>query len=176
MRFSNATSTGKPTRTRSSGQPIRLVSSLAAFLELHEDDGVRDLGGEPGMVDLVHDVEADDRAAPGRGDPLGVAAEAAAANLTRREPALTAALAALHDEPPLAGRGKERTQLLGDLRNRLLRIGHHEESGLRTSVECMDRIPPLPDTRMTFRRSTWRVPPWPRAWITPSETGVMPHM
>src|SRR5512142_1257445 len=59
----------------------------SAFLELDEDDGVRDLGGEPGMVDLVHDVEADDRTTPGGGDPLGVAAEAATANLARREPA-----------------------------------------------------------------------------------------
>src|ERR1700730_5704110 len=46
----------------------------------------------------------------------------------------------------------------------------------KTSVEWVDRIPPLPETSATSCLDTWRPPPSPRTWITPSQIGVMPHI
>src|SRR5260370_20915357 len=46
----------------------------------------------------------------------------------------------------------------------------------RTSVEWVDRIPPLPETSAISCLGAWRLPPSPRTWITPSQIGVMPHI
>ena len=53
--------------------PTRFEIIFGALLELAPDDRVRHLGGEAGVIDLVHHVEAEDLAAPGHRHPLGVA-------------------------------------------------------------------------------------------------------
>src|SRR5215468_7467345 len=45
----------------------------------------------------------------------------------------------------------------------------------RTRVEWWSRTPPLPETRTRSWSGTWRWPAWPRAWMTASDRGVMPH-
>jgi hypothetical protein len=45
-----------------------------------------------------------------------------------------------------------------------------------TKVEWWSSTPPLPETSSTSCASAWRWPPWPRAWMTASDSGVMPHM
>ena len=44
-----------------------------------------------------------------------------------------------------------------------------------TSVLWKSSTPPLPLTIATSWRGTWRSPPWPRTWMTASDSGVMPH-
>src|SRR5207249_8490719 len=88
----------------------------AAVLELDQHDGIGNLGGESGVVDLMHDVEADHLAPPGRRDPPGLAAETFTADRSRRKAAPTAALAGFDDEPFLARRGEERREMIGYVR------------------------------------------------------------
>src|SRR5690606_19245540 len=80
----------------------------------------------------------------------------------------------------VAFHGEEGLPRLG---HRILRHAHAATAfrssrgcGLSTSVEWCSRIPPLPLTRMTSLRGAWRSPPSPRAWMTASDSGVMPHM
>src|SRR5262249_37222818 len=50
-----------------------------------------------------------------------------------------------------------------------------QPSVARTRVEWWSRTPPLPETRTRSWSGTWRWPAWPRAWMTASDSGVMPH-
>src|SRR5579883_3324066 len=146
-----------------------------SLLELHHHDGVRHLGGEAGVQGLVHDRHAEDRPASRHALPLGLPREAVAAKLARGKAARPAGTAALHHEL-VAARGLPEGRHRGrHLRKRLGR-GAHAGSRARTSVECVERRPPLPETSATSCRGTCRAPPSPRSWITASETGVMPHM
>jgi hypothetical protein len=85
---------------------------LRAFRELHQHDGVRHLGGKPGVIDLMHHVEAEDLAAPRDRLPLALRRQAGGADLARRKPIGAAVEAALDDELA-AFRGCEERPHLG---------------------------------------------------------------
>src|SRR5438552_2767178 len=133
-------------------------------------------GGGGRVVDLMHDGVAEDRATPGDGRPLRLARETAAAEVARREAMGAAAAAALHDQL-VAARGLPEGRHLARRLREGLRVGRrHDGSRARMSVECVERTPPFPETSATSCFAAWRRPPSPRTWMTPSDTGVMPHM
>src|SRR5712692_7265710 len=147
-----------------------------ALLQLDHHHRVRHLGGEARVIDLVHDGVAEDGAASRDGRPLRLAREAAAAEVARREAVRPAGAAALHDQLVAARGFPEGRHLARDLREGLRGGGGHDGSRASTRVACVESTPPFPETSATSCCGAWRRPPSPRTWMTPSETGVMPHM
>src|SRR5215475_3949446 len=129
-----------------------------ALLQLDDDRRIGRPGREPGMVRLVHHHDAEDAAATAHPLPLGTPRQTAAAHLARREAKRAALEAALRHQLVAPRRLPERRHLRRDRRNRPRRSGAalglllsllHEGSLDSTSVECVDRMPPLPDTSAT---------------------------
>src|SRR4029077_15447337 len=135
---------------------------------------------EPGMARLVHHDDAEAAPPPAHPLPLGAPGQAAAAHLASGEAERPAVEAALRRQLVAPGGLPGRRPLRCDRRDRRGRGGRrglaHDASLESTSVECVDRTPPFPDTSATSCRGTCRAPPSPRSWITASDTGVMPHM
>src|SRR5207237_8501659 len=128
-----------------------------AFLELDHHAGVRDVVREPGVVHLVHDRPAEYGAAARDRHPVGIAAEAAAADVARREAVRAAGATALDDELVATRRLPEWTHRGRDLGQRLRVAGildAHDASRARPSVLWVESTPPLPDTSATSCRGT----------------------
>ena len=89
-------------------------SSSAPSASLHHDDGVRHLGGEAGVIDLVHDVEAEDLAARRSPAPTRPRVDRQSEQISRAGKRCVPQLrAALHDELVALGRGEERRACSG---------------------------------------------------------------
>src|SRR5262249_51549612 len=122
----------------------------------------------------VRDGPGHERAAPRRDRPAQCVAAASRARDGIGPEPVPARVAPLHHQF-VAGRAVEELGRFVVTHD----VDHgHEPFGCapRISVPGCPRVPPLPLTRTRSCRSTWRPPPWPRVWITPSESGVMPHM
>src|SRR5262249_17754956 len=125
---------------------------LGAFRQSHDDHRVRNLGGESRMIHLVHDVEAEDFAAPGDGDPFRIGRQALRADRAGGKTVRTARRAPLHAELVELGTLEEGAHVGSDDGNGFHVFGHahidpytyaYTHTAVRVRVRVRVRVPDI---------------------------------
>ena len=99
---------------------VEVRNEFASFFKLDDDYCVRDLGGEGRMINLMHDVEAENFTASGDRDPARLGRVTLLAYLVRGKSQHAASGALLHHQAALAGAVEKLGHVGGDSWDRFI--------------------------------------------------------